>query len=72
MDWKSEIIIGFSKTKRYIRGPFEICGDREVLRSIAHQILHETEDDRVSGGWITIIPTRYNNAMTNLVPVEWD
>ena len=70
---KNEILIGFSKTKRRIDGPFEICGSRAVLVSLAQQILHLCDKARFSYGWIHLLPCdTYNPNMRNNSPIGWD
>lgn len=63
-----EIIIEHSNTKRTINGSFNICGKREDLREIAHQILNKTEEFYY--GWIKICEAQKSNANTE--PVKWD
>lgn len=66
----NKVIVDFSKTKRIIDGPFMICGEREILRSIANQILHAT-DANFSYGWVSLLPCP-NNYGKSGSPVEWD
>lgn len=70
---KNQIIIGHSKTKRILAGPFEMMGTKEVLESIAQQILHQVGRERFVEGWIQILPCVANNSeLANNSPIPWD
>jgi hypothetical protein len=64
-----EIIIEHSNTKRNISGYFNLCGKREDLREIAHQILNQTEEDFYHG-WIKI--RKEQKSIIGIMPIKWD
>jgi len=65
-----KIIIEHSKTKRAIRGAFNICGNKEDLLEIAKQI-QESCKENFAYGWVKIVPEIQDN-ITNTEPINWD
>ena len=66
-----KLIISHSRTKRQIDGPFEICGTREDIESLATQIVSHLSDTHWSYGWIRIYE-RGIEPLSTTPPVPWD
>lgn len=63
-----KIIIEHSKTKRVIKGPFNLYGNAEILRSIAEQIL-----DNVKGSGDCCVPIiEKKQPPLEIPPSKWD
>lgn len=67
-----EVIIDHDKTKREIRGPFNICGSKEDLELIARTILARIEDRGYFYGWVDILVTNKQEHFANTIPESWD
>jgi hypothetical protein len=67
---KGEIIIEHSKTKRILRLPFNICGDKETLIAIRNALSEALDDDFVYG-WIEV-RREEQKPIPNQEPIEWD
>jgi uncharacterized membrane protein affecting hemolysin expression len=65
-----KIIISHSKTKREIKGAFSLCGSREDLERVAHQIFDKINNDNFIYGFVDIIPNP--PLLGNQEPIEWD
>lgn len=73
IDRPFKVIIEHSNTKRTIEGAFNICGDPKVLRSIAAQLLEQTDEHGAGYGWRRIRPYAEQQAsVSNEPPVSWD
>lgn len=67
-----KIVIAHKKLSREINGSgFEICGSREDLKSVAHQLCKALDDPNWSYGWVEI-REECNHRPTNKPPVQWE
>ena len=65
------IIIEHGKTKREIKGPFNICGSAQDLEFIGRQLLHYARSDEFNYGWIEI-RAEEQPSISNVHPKGWD
>jgi hypothetical protein len=63
------ITIEHGRTKREIRGPFNICGDALVLRRIGEQLIEASH--AMSYGWV-FITEREQPSICNTPPMTWE
>ena len=69
---KMFIWIEHSKTRRRIKGAFNICGSRDDLKSIATQILGHLEADETMSHGIIEIRAYHQKNDCDLPIREWD
>jgi hypothetical protein len=63
------ITIEHGRTKREIRGPFNICGDAPTLRRIGQQLIEAS--DSMSYGWVFITEAEQPSIL-NTPPMTWE
>lgn len=66
-----KIIIEHGRTKRLIRGPFNICGSRQEMQSIVDQLRGHLADESWSYGWTSVVTER-QPINANTATIEWE